>query len=92
MTELKSGISMDQPIEYEIEIQGWLEERWSRWFDGMNITVKTETSGPSVTVLTGLVDDQAALHGLLNRIRDLGIPLLSVQLTNSDLERNQHEV
>jgi hypothetical protein len=84
MTQQKSGISVDQPIEYAIEIQGRLEERWSRWFDDMNITFKSETCGPTVTVLSGLVADQAALHGLLNRIRDLGIPLLSVQLMNSD--------
>jgi hypothetical protein len=84
MTRLKSGISLDQPIEYRIEIQGRLEERWSRWFDDMNITFKSETSGPTITVLSGLVADQAALHGLLNRIRDLGIPLLSVQMMNSD--------
>lgn len=75
---------MDQPIEYEIEIQGRLEERWSRWFDDMKISVRSETDGPTVTVLSGLVADQSALHGLLNRIRDLNIPLLSVQLMNSD--------
>ena len=84
MTQRKSGITVDQPIEYEIEIQGRLEERWSSWFDDMNITVKSQTSGPIVTILSGLVADQAALHGLLNRIRDLGIPLLSVQLMNSN--------
>ena len=75
---------MDQPIEYEIEIQGRLEERWSGWFDDMNISVRSETNGPTVTVLSGLVADQSALHGLLIRIRDLSIPLLSVQLMNSD--------
>ena len=84
MTRQKSGISMDQPIEYEIEIQGRLEERWSGWFDDMNISVRSETDRPTVTVLSGLVADQSALHGLLNRIRDLSIPLLSVQLMNSD--------
>ncbi len=75
---------MDQPYEYEIEIQGRLEEHWSRWFDDMNITFESDTNRPTVTVIRGLVADQAALHGLLNRIRDLGIPLLSVQLVNSD--------
>jgi len=75
---------MDQPIEYKIEIQGRLEDRWSGWFDDMNISVMSETDGPTVTVLSGLVTDQAALHGLLNRIRDLSIPLLSVKLMNSD--------
>ncbi len=80
MTQHKSGISVDQPIEYEIEIQGRLEERWSPWFDDMDITVKNQTSGPTVTILRGMVADQAALHGVLNRIRDLNIPLISVQL------------
>jgi hypothetical protein len=80
MTQHKSGISVDQPIEYEIEIQGRLEERWSPWFDDMVITVKNQTSGPTVTILRGMVADQAALHGVLNRIRDLNIPLISVQL------------
>ena len=76
---------MDQPIEYEIEIQGRLEERWSHWFDDMDISFrKRQTSGPTVTILSGMVADQAALHGLLNRIRDLGIPLLSVQLVNPE--------
>jgi hypothetical protein len=84
MTGQKSGISMDQSIEYKIEIQGRLEDRWSGWFDDMNISVRSETGEPTVTVLSGLVTDQAALHGLLNRIRDLSIPLLSVQLMNSD--------
>ena len=82
MTHQKSRISVDQPIEYEIEIQGRLEERWSRWFDDMDITVKCQTSGPTVTILSGMVADQAALHGLLNRIRDLNILLISVQLIN----------
>jgi hypothetical protein len=82
MKHQKSGISMDQPIEYKIEIQGRLEERWSRWFDDMDIMVRNQPSGPTVTILSGVVVDQAALHGLLNRIRDLGIPLLSVQLVN----------
>jgi len=84
MKHQKSGISVDQPIVYEIEIQGRLEERWSRWFDDMDITVKNQPSGTTVTILSGVVVDQAALHGLLNRIRDLGIPLLSVQLINAN--------
>jgi len=84
MTKHKSGISVDQPIAYQITIQGRLEERWSRWFDDMDIKAISQTSGPTVTILSGIVTDQAALHGLLNRIRDLGIPLLSVQIMNSD--------
>ena len=84
MTLLKSKISLDQPLKYQIEIQGRLEESWSHWFDDMDITTKRLADGPTITVLTGVVDDQAALHGLLNRIRDLGIPLLSVQMANSN--------
>ena len=59
---------------YEIRIKGHLDERWSDWFDGLTITL--EDSGD--TLLTGPVVDQAALHGLLRKVRDLGIPLLSV--------------
>jgi len=84
VTDHESGISVDQPITYEIKIQGRLEERWSRWFDDMDISAISQTSGPTVTILSGIVADQAALHGLLIRIRDLGIPLLAVQIMNSD--------
>jgi hypothetical protein len=84
MTLQKSGISVDQPLGYQIEIQGRLEESWSHWFDDMNITVKQEADSPTVTILSGVIADQAALHGILNRIRDLGIPLLSVQMANSN--------
>lgn len=84
MSQRKSGITVDQPIEYEIKIQGRLEERWSAWFDNMDIAIESRTSGPTITILRGIVVDQAALHGLLNRIRDLGIPLLSVKLVDSD--------
>ena len=91
MTQQKSGISLDQPIEYEIEIQGRLDKKWSGWFDNMNLRIEDETNGPTTTVISGLVADQAALYGLLNRIRDLGIPLLSVQLMNSDIHRRNRD-
>ncbi len=61
-------------INYVITIQGHLDERWSAWFDGMTIT----TTARGETLLTGPVIDQAALHGLLMKIRDLGLPLLAV--------------
>jgi hypothetical protein len=60
---------------YEIRLAGHLGERWAAWFDGS--TISQESDG--VTVLTGLVADQAALHGLLQRVRDLGLPLISVK-------------
>ncbi|NLG19986.1 MAG: hypothetical protein GX555_00960 [Actinomycetales bacterium] len=62
------------PDQVEIRVQGHLDERWTSWFDGL--TVELEADG--VTCLRGRVADQAALHGLLGRLRDLGIPLLSV--------------
>ena len=59
---------------YEIRLQGRLDPRWATWFEGMTLTDRTDGS----TVIHGLVADQAALHGLLQRLRDLGLPLLSV--------------
>jgi hypothetical protein len=60
---------------YEIRVRGNLESRWSDWFDGFAITLVADDE----TVLVGPVADQAALHGMLHKIRDLGLPLLSVQ-------------
>jgi hypothetical protein len=59
---------------YQIRIQGHLGRQWTEWFDGLTITLE----GNGDTLLTGLVVDQAALHGLLKKVRDLGLPLLSV--------------
>ncbi len=64
---------------YEIRIKGHLDDRWAGWFEGLTITL--EENGD--TVLTDPVVDQAALHGLLKKVRDLGIPLLSVNLVQS---------
>jgi len=69
-----------QPKIFEIRLQGHLDARWASWFDGMNITL-TENGE---TILTGPVADQAALHGLLKKVRDLGVPLLSVQISKSN--------
>lgn len=64
---------------YQIRLQGHLDARWSNWFGGMTITL--EDTGE--TLLAGPVADQAALHGLLRKVRDLGLPLLSVNLMGS---------
>ena len=63
-----------EPLVYQIRIKGHLDRHWASWFEGLAITL--EDNGE--TVLTGPLVDQAALHGLLRRARDLGIPLLSV--------------
>lgn len=63
-----------EPGLYEIRIKGHLDDQWSDWFGGLTITL--EDNGD--TLLTGLVVDQAALHGLLKKVRDLGMPLVSV--------------
>ena len=64
----------DEPRTYEIRIKGHLDDKWADWFDGLSIT--REDNGE--TLLRGLVVDQAALHGVLRKVRDLGMPLLSV--------------
>ncbi len=64
---------------YQIRIKGHLDPRWTDWFGGMTITL--EDNGD--TLLTGPVVDQAALHGLLRKVRDLGMPLISVTRVES---------
>jgi hypothetical protein len=63
-----------RPGRYEIRIRGHLATRWATWFDGMTLTAERD----GTTVLEGPVVDQAALHGLLHKVRDTGLPLLSV--------------
>jgi hypothetical protein len=77
MTGLES-LQFDQTATYQIKVQGRLDERWTHWFDGMSITLEQAEDGSTVTALTGSVLDQAALYGLINRIRDLGLSLISV--------------
>ena len=77
MTGLES-LQFDQTATYQIKVQGRLDERWTHWFDEMSITFGHAEDGSTVTVLTGSVVDQAALYGLINRMRDLGLPLISV--------------
>ena len=60
--------------QYEIRVKGHLGSRWSAWFDGLSLTSKDD----GTTVIRGPVVDQAALHGLLSKLRDVGIPLVSV--------------
>lgn len=64
----------DRPLPYAIRVKGRLDPRWADWFDGLTVT----SSGDGTTIIEGLVADQAALHGLLRKLRDVGLPLISV--------------
>jgi hypothetical protein len=63
-----------EPGRYRIRIKGHLASRWATWFDPMTLTAESD----GTTVIEGPVVDQAALHGLLHKVRDIGLPLLSV--------------
>jgi hypothetical protein len=69
---------MSETERYEIRIQGRLDARWSAWFEGMEVV-----DDDGSTLIRGLVADQAALHGLIEKVRDLGLPLLSVTPTHT---------
>ena len=69
-----------EPERYEIRFQGHLDARWATWFDGLGLT----QVGDGTTVVHGPVADQAALHGLLQKVRDLGLPLVSVTRVGPD--------
>ena len=78
------GDNLDQPVDsraptvYQIRITGQLDARWADWFEGLTITLDGGD-----TLITGPVVDQAALHGVLKRVRDLGMPLVSVSPVGS---------
>jgi len=76
--------SPSSATRYEIRVQGRLDARWTARFDGLSM--RHEVDG--TTVLSGLVTDQAALHGLLSRIRDLALPLIAVTQVDPTNERN----
>jgi hypothetical protein len=72
--KLDSKTDPDQPMVYQIRIKGHLGPQWTDWFGGLAIAVEEDGD----TLLTGPVVDQAALFGLLKKVRDLGMPLVSV--------------
>jgi hypothetical protein len=72
--KLNQNTDPGQPMVYQIRIKGHLGHQWTDWFGGLTITLEDDGE----TLLTGPVVDQAALHGLLKKVRDLGMPLISV--------------
>ena len=81
--ELNPRTDPSQAVVYQIRIKGQLDSQWTDWFEGLTIT--PEDNGD--TLLTGPVVDQAALHGLLKRVRDLGMTLVSVNQVQSQETR-----
>jgi hypothetical protein len=77
----------DRPARYELRVRGVLDRHWSGWFEGLEVS----SEEPGQTLIAGPVADQAALHGLLARIRDLGLPLLSVQRISSEQEPEEEQ-
>lgn len=76
---METRLSLDQPAQYRICLQGRLDENWSVYFNGLAMRVHSPDDGLVWTELSGVVQDQAALHGILNHIRDLNLPLLLVE-------------
>jgi hypothetical protein len=64
----------DDAGRYEVRLKGHLDTRWAAWFDGLSLSLESD----GTTTITGPVADQAALHGLLQKVRDTGLPLVSV--------------
>ena len=89
MREKIKHLSLDEPAQYRIAIQGRLDEQWVSYFDGMTISTDILDHDFTQTTLTGVVIDQSALHGLLNHIRDLGLPLLLVERIGDDRRGDQ---
>ena len=72
--EIDPKKELSQTVIYQIRLKGVLDTRWRDWFEGLTITLEEDGD----TLLTGPVVDQAALHGLLKKVRDLGMPLVSI--------------
>jgi hypothetical protein len=82
-----AGGPTDRPVRYEIRVRGVLDRHWSGWFDGLQVS----SDAPGQTLIAGPVVDQAALHGLLAKVRDLGLPLLSVRQSPGPEPEEQEE-
>jgi hypothetical protein len=81
----------ETPAIYRIRVQGCVAARWSDWFGGLTLTEAREAAGPPVTTLTGLVPDQAALRGMVNKLWDLNLIVLAVERLPAKKEPNNEE-
>lgn len=77
----------EQPKQFAIRIKGHLDQRWAGWLEGLTLTQDND----GTTLLAGPLVDQAALHGVLNKLRDLGVPIISVQTLNAEATRKPNE-
>jgi hypothetical protein len=75
------GRSYDKPAVYQICVDGVLDEKWSTWFNGFAMDPQED----GTTILTGVIADQSALHGLLARLRDLGLPIITARRVEEGL-------
>jgi hypothetical protein len=80
MTPVTRKIRLDQPLVYQVKLQGRLPERWISLIDGETISYGMLPDGTTFTILTFIAIDQSALHGILNQIRDFDLPLLSLDI------------
>jgi hypothetical protein len=87
MSEQQYRLTMSDPAEYRVCVQGAIERSWMELFARMKVSYRNVATPNAVTVLTGDVLDQAALMGLLNRLYGLGLPLVSVQWRRSKERR-----
>jgi len=80
---LNDPTEFSEPVYYEFRVSGRLSQAGASWFEGMTLSVDEDTSPPQ-TIIGGYILDRAALHGLINRIRDMGLTLVSVQRVDGE--------
>jgi hypothetical protein len=82
----REQFAMTEQDRYQIQVQGWIGERWTNWFEGMTMTYEGTKDDSPIVILTGPVADQAALRGLLTKIWDLNLTLISVTRVETGAE------
>lgn len=89
--DVNEPLGFDQAARYQIKVQGRLDEKWSDWFGGMTVMVQSESNDAPITTLTGAVADQSALRGILDKIWDLNLTLISVTRTMRRVEMDSKD-